>query len=540
LIRSLLTSIESTDRAVTAALEGVALVGEYQLAFPCDIRAASVAGWTSIRVTGMKENSKDALVNRVLSDSEFRILKNIGDAVLITSKDGTIVYVNDAYARILGVPVEAILYRKLCAVQPNSPALKAMANGTECYNVQELKEPPEVGAVCSVLLMPSPEDFTCSVTIMNLINQNLTQQDFKAKQRYVESYLDARIAQGAALPTAFGRLVGMSKNFRIALYMASKASKADFSVLVTGESGVGKELLVRAIHESSHRSNREFVSINCAAIPSTLIESELFGYESGSFTGGRREGKKGLFDQADKGTIFFDEVGDFELSTQAKILRVLEEREFRRIGGQKCVPVDTRVLGATNRELEKMMVEGKFRVDLYYRLNTMTIHVPPLRERGRDIELLAEHFLSVLAEQYKKTAIFSRDTMDIFYAHDWPGNARELRSVVYYALNMTDTDVINPGDLPPYLLLSGAKASLNHRIGSRGHESDGSRRGFIYRDVIDAFEKDLIEVILERYQSRTKAMEALGLSRRSFYLKLKKHGLSEPHRSPGYSIQKKC
>jgi transcriptional regulator of aroF, aroG, tyrA and aromatic amino acid transport len=133
-----------------------------------------------------------------------------------------------------------------------------------------------------------------------------------------------------------------------------------------------------------------------------LIESELFGYASGTFTGGRREGKKGLFDLADKGTIFFDEVGDFELNTQAKILRVLEEGEFRRVGDQKCIPVDTRVLSATNRDLDRMMLDGKFREDLYYRLNTMTIYVPPLRERGRDIELLAEHFLSVLCDRYKK------------------------------------------------------------------------------------------------------------------------------------------
>ena len=474
----------------------------------------------------MKDTSKEALINTVLTASEFRIVKNVCDAVLVTSRDGTIVYVNDAYARMLGVPAEVIVYSKLCNVQPNSLAMRAMANGTEYYNVLELIDPLKAGAVCSVLLMPSPEDFSCSVTIMNVMDQNFTRQDFLAKQRYVESYLDARIAQGAALPTPFHKLVGMSNNFRTALYMASKASKADFPVLVMGDSGVGKELLVRAIHESSHRSNREFVSINCAAIPSTLIESELFGYESGSFTGGRREGKKGLFDQADKGTIFFDEVGDFELSTQAKILRVLEEKEFRRVGGQKCIPIDTRVLSATNRDLERMMVDGKFRVDLYYRLNTMTIHVPPLRERGRDIELLAEHFLSVLGEQSRKVARCSQATMDVFYAHSWPGNARELRSVVNYALNMTDTDVINPSDLPPYLLISDAKASLNQRICPRGHESDGTAHGFIYRDVIDAFEKDLFEVILQRYPSRTKAMQALGLSRRSFYLKLKKHGLS--------------
>ena len=169
------------------------------------------------------------------------------------------------------------------------------------------------------------------------------------------------------------------------------------------------------------------MSINCAAIPGTLIESELFGYASGSHRG-RKEGKKGLFDLADKGTLFFDEVGDFELNAQAKILRVLEEGEFRRVGDQKCIPVDTRILSATNRDLARMMLEGKFREDLYYRLNTMTIHVPPLRERGGDIELLAAHFLSALCRNYKRQVEFSRNTMDIFFAHPWPGNARNCEA----------------------------------------------------------------------------------------------------------------
>ncbi len=468
----------------------------------------------------------DDLIQSVLSNSEFHILKHIGDAVLITSKDGTVVYLNDACSRIMGFPAEAVLHRKLRDFEPDSLALKVMANRTEVLHVQKHVEALKTSVICSVLLIPSAVNFTCSVTIMNRVYQDLACRDVQAKQRYVESYLDAGIAQGADLPSPFRKLAGMSNSFKAALYMAYKASKTDFSVLVMGESGVGKELLVRAIHESSQRRNHEFVSINCAAIPSTLIESELFGYASGSFTGGRREGKKGLFDLADKGTIFFDEVGDFELNTQAKILRVLEEGEFRRVGDQKCIPVDTRVLSATNRDLDRMMLDGKFREDLYYRLNTMTIYVPPIRERGRDIELLAEHFLAVLCERYKKNAGFSQATMDIFYAHGWPGNARELRSVVHYALNMTDSDVINPNDLPHYLLLSEGRAALNKRLPPTGHESEDCGRGFIYRDVMDAFEKDLIEVILNRYRNRTKAMQVLGLSRRSFYLKLKKHGIS--------------
>lgn len=425
----------------------------------------------------------------------------------------------------MGSPAEDLLHRKLNDIEPDSLTLKAMANRTEVVQAHRYVETLKVGVICSVLLIPSPEDFTCSVTIMNRVHQDGASSDFRAKQRYVESYLDAGIARGADLPPAFRKLVGMSDSFKAALYMAYKASKADFSVLVRGESGVGKELLVRAIHESSQRSSHEFVSINCAAIPGALIESELFGYASGSFTGGRREGKKGLFDLADKGTIFFDEVADFELNTQAKILRVLEEGEFRRVGEQKCIPVDTRVLSATNKDLDRMMLDGKFREDLYYRLNTMTVHVPPLRERGRDIELLAEHFLSGFCDHYKKNAAFSQAAMDILFAHAWPGNARELRSVVHYALNMTDSNVIEPNDLPHYLLLSEGKAVLSKRISPPGHEPEDFQRGFVHRDVMDAFEKDLIEVILKRYPSRTKAMQVLGLSRRSFYLKLKKHGI---------------
>jgi transcriptional regulator with PAS, ATPase and Fis domain len=474
----------------------------------------------------LENNPENGLVPAVLSDGEFHILKHIGDAVLITSRDGTVVYANDACCRIMGLPAEAVVRRKLGEIEADSLTLKAMANRTEVVNVRKYVGSLKSGVICSVLLLPSADDFACSVTIMNMVRREAAEGDFQARQRYVESYLDAGMARGADLPAPFNKLVGTSSPFRAALYMAYKASKADFSVLVTGESGVGKELLVRAIHESSNRSVHDFVSINCAAIPGTLIESELFGYASGSFTGGRREGKKGLFDLADKGTIFFDEVADFELNTQAKILRVLEEGEFRRVGDQKCIPVDTRILSATNRDLGRMMLEGKFREDLYYRLNTMTIHVPPLRERGQDVELLAEHFLGALCQHYKRQAKFSRATMDIFFAHPWPGNARELRSVVSYALNMTDSHVIEPADLPHYLLISEGKAELNRRIRPAGVEPENLRRGFVYRNVMDAFEKDLIEAILKRYPSRTKAMEALGLSRRAFYLKLRKHGIS--------------
>ncbi len=474
----------------------------------------------------MDNYPENDLALSVLSKGEFHILKHMGDAVLVTAREGTVVYANDACCPIMGLPAHSLIGQKLGEIEADSLTLRAMANRTEVVNVRKYIDSLKRAVICSVLLLPGAEDFSCAVTIMNLVHREAGEGDLQARQRFVESYLDAGIARGADLPAPFDKLVGTSSPFKAALYMAYKASRADFSVLVTGESGVGKELLVRAIHDSSNRGGHQFVSINCAAIPGTLIESELFGYASGSFTGGRKEGKKGLFDLADKGTLFFDEVADFELNTQAKILRVLEEGEFRRVGDQKCIPVDTRILSATNRDLARMMIEGKFREDLYYRLNTMTIHVPPLRERGGDIELLAQHFLGLLCRDYGREAKFSPETMDIFFAHPWPGNARELRSVVSYALNMTDSDRIQPCDLPHYLLVSDGRAELDRRIPLSADALQNSRRDFVYRDVMDAFEKDLIEAILKRYPTRTRAMEALGLSRRAFYLKLKKHSIS--------------
>ncbi|MDR3569538.1 MAG: sigma 54-interacting transcriptional regulator [Syntrophobacteraceae bacterium] len=473
----------------------------------------------------MEGKAKNAPCASFLSEGELRILEHIEDAVLVASRDGTVVFANDACRPFMGTSAEEMIGKNLSGIEADSLTVKAMANRTEVVNVRKYVEALKCGVMCSVLLLPSPDDFSCAVTIVNRVRREGAREDFETRRRYVESCLDAGMARSVELPAPFSKLIGDSGPFRAALYMAYKASRADFSVLVTGESGVGKELLVRAIHEASNRCSHEFVSINCAAIPGALIESELFGYASGSFTGGRREGKKGLFALSDKGAMFFDEVADFELSTQAKILRVLEEKEFRRVGDQKCIPVDTRILSATNKDLGKMMAEGRFREDLYYRLNTMTIHVPPLRERSGDIEALALHFLAVLCARYKREAKFGRETLDIFFAHPWPGNARELRSVVSYALNMADSNVIEPSDLPHYLLLSGGTSEMDRRIPPSGGDRENFRPGFVYKTAMEAFEKDLIEAILKRYPTRTKAMEALGLSRRAFYLKLKKHCL---------------
>jgi len=248
----------------------------------------------------------------------------------------------------------------------------------------------------------------------------------------------------------FQELVGEDPQFRRALLIAKRAAKSDLPVLIMGESGTGKEILARAIHRTSRRREKALVDVNCAAIPESLIESELFGYERGAFTGARKEGRVGYFDLAHEGTIFLDEIGDASLQAQSKLLRVLEDGCFKRVGGNRNVIVDVRVISATNQDLKKLIAQKTFREDLYYRLNTFTIELPPLRERKNDIPLLVEHFLSQV-EGGDKRMKFLPSTMEILLSYDWPGNVRELKGVVNYAVNMSPSKLVTPNSLPRFL-----------------------------------------------------------------------------------------
>ncbi len=248
----------------------------------------------------------------------------------------------------------------------------------------------------------------------------------------------------------FGRIVGDSPSIREVLKLARKVAESEAStVLLQGESGTGKDLVAKAIHYASPRADAPFVAINCAAIPATLVESELFGYEKGAFTDAKAR-KEGLFEQAEGGTLFLDEIGELALGLQAKLLRVLEEWAFRRVGGLKDVPLDVRVITASNRDLKAEGAAGRFRLDLYYRLSVIQIDIPPLRERGEDVLLLARHFVASLGErQGRRFSGLSPEAADAFRRYLWPGNVRELRNVIERALILEEGDVITTGTLPP-------------------------------------------------------------------------------------------
>ena len=293
-------------------------------------------------------------------------------------------------------------------------------------------------------------------------------------------------------------------------------------VLIRGESGTGKELIARAIHRQSLRTDKPFVEVNCAAIPDELIESELFGHERGAFTGATTK-RRGKFEVADGGTIFLDEVGDMSLKTQAKVLRVLQEQTFERVGGSDTLTVDVRVIAASNKNLEEDIRKGRFREDLFYRLNVIPFEVPPLRERREDIALLATHFLGLFSREYgKRQKALRPEAMELLLQYAWPGNVRELRNVIERMVIMVPQESIALDDLAPSLRLRGPSEAP--AAPGPADTMEGS-----LREAKDEFEKAFIlRRLREMHWNITRAAERLGIERSNLHRKMKAYGIEGP------------
>jgi len=302
-----------------------------------------------------------------------------------------------------------------------------------------------------------------------------------------------------------GDIIGTSENMQEVFRLVEKIARTDATTLIRGESGTGKDLIAREIHMQSLRSTKPFVSINCAALPETLLESELFGHARGAFTGAVMT-KRGLFEEADGGTVFLDEIGDISLALQAKLLRFLQNREFIRVGETTVRCVDVRVIVATNKDLEAAIERGDFRSDLYYRLNVITIHLPPLRERRSDIPLLAKHFARKFAAKCLKGPIsFSHGAMDALVGYDWPGNVRELENVIERALILMEGDDLDICDLPDEVV----KARESRKSREQGHRKDEH-----FYEAVDEYKRELICEALEKSDGvQAKAADILGLKR---------------------------
>jgi len=307
-------------------------------------------------------------------------------------------------------------------------------------------------------------------------------------------------------------IIGNSKAMQRVYDLLAQVCNSDATVLIRGESGVGKELVAQAIHDNSPRAQEAFVKVNCAALPETILESELFGHEKGAFTGAIAQ-RKGRFELAHGGTIFLDEVGDLATLTQIRLLRVLQEREFERVGGMETIHTDVRVIAATNRDLEKLVADGTFRQDLYYRLNVFPIHVPPLRERGADILLLADLFVQRYSQANNKSIRrIATPAIDMLTAYHWPGNVRELENCIERAVLVSQDDAIHGHHLPP--TLQTAEAS--------GTTHDGTLQA-----ALEGFERELIiEALKSARGNKAKAARALGITERIMGLRVAKYGIN--------------
>lgn len=322
----------------------------------------------------------------------------------------------------------------------------------------------------------------------------------------------------------FEDIIGESEQMLVALEQAKLGAKTPATILLRGESGTGKELFAHAIHNESDRKYNRFVRVNCAALSETLLESELFGYEEGAFSGARRGGKKGLFEEANHGSIFLDEIGEMTPSTQAKLLRVMQEKEIVRVGGTKAIPVDVRVITATNVNIEKAMAEGKFREDLYYRMNRYPISIPPLRQRLEDIDSLSKRLIQKINLDYgRNVSGLTEGALDRLRSYSWPGNVRELENVLGRAMIF-----LNPQE---------EWIDEDHISFMESEEQEEKEQqelavsqfeGETLSDAVEAFEAQLIKQTLEKHQfNRTKTAKTLGISIRNLYYKMDKYQLAK-------------
>ncbi len=439
------------------------------------------------------------------------------DAISVVDQNGLGVMINPAYTRITGLNEKDII---------GKPATVDIAEG-ESIHMQVIKtKKPIKGALIKVgplhkevLVNAAPiivdGELRGSVGVIHDMSEITKLSDELKNAKDIIRSLEAKYT--------FEDIIGKDPLMVAAVEKARKAAEIPITVLLRGESGTGKEIFAHSIHNASERKYRKFVRVNCSAIPETLLESELFGYDEGAFTGARKGGRKGLFEEADKGTIFLDEIGEIPPGTQSKLLRVLQEKEFVRVGGTKSINVDVRVIAATNVDLEAAIDKGSFRADLYYRLNVLPIRIPPLRMRKGDVYDLCIFFIRKLNQQYGRNVLdISQQAIRHLKEYNWPGNVRELENVIGRAIiNMKIGDtVILDSHLPQFERL--LRKDEAHTV----QEEEYSSTSMTLEDVVEQAEKRYIEqVIKECSNNKTKAARLMDISLRSLYYKLERYGL---------------
>ena len=429
------------------------------------------------------------------------------DGLCVLDQDGTGLYMNPAAATICNYSIEEFV---------GSNINEALKKGEISDSVTSLvtRKRQVVTKIINirgvdVLVTGTPlldKDGTVSKVILNV--RDIYELNNLKMDKLLSIALQNRQAVADEFPLDplpdLEHIVAKSKAFRNVIKLILRITKVDSTVYLRGESGVGKEVVVNLLHQYSARANKPLIKVNCSAIPAPLLEAELFGYEKGAFTGADQRGKPGLFEQADGGTILLDEIGDMPLDLQAKILRVLQEHEVMRIGGRKTIPLNIRVVSATNKDLNELVKEGKFRLDLYYRLNIVPIEIPPLRERKEDIAPLAYFFLQKKNAKYQLNVKFAPGTIHLFSDYDWPGNVREMENMIERLVVMSENNEISWSDLPFI------------------HEQPRTMLQKPLKDLLLEIEHKIIVEKMQQYKTTRKTAEVLGISQSALVKKMQR------------------
>ncbi|MBK5446636.1 MULTISPECIES: sigma-54 interaction domain-containing protein [unclassified Peribacillus] len=458
----------------------------------------------------------DAHETEKLNRALDAIIENSYDGIYITDQNGITLYTNSAIERITGIPKEYYigksvdqlikrgilntsvthkvvkLRRTVSVVQDNFAGKETLITGSPVFNEEgEIEQ-----VVTNIRDLSDLNELMHELTKVNELNNQYKQEIEKLRKI-----------------TSQDGVVFVSDKMKMIYEIAERISDIDATVLILGETGVGKDVLARNIYNRSIRSKKgDFVKINCGAIPADLLESELFGYEGGAFTGANQKGKPGMFEVAESGILFLDEVGELPLQLQVKLLRALQEREIQRIGGTKPKKIDVRIIAATNRNLLEMVKVGEFREDLYYRLNVIPITIPPLRERREDILALTDLFLTKANEQYKFSKEIDSRLKEYFFQYDWPGNVRELNNIVERLVVLTNNQLLSLSDLPEEY----QQVNQNH---------SNLKGTLTLKEAVERAEKEILTKAAQTYQTTYEIAEALDSSQATIVRKLKKYQL---------------
>ena len=453
-------------------------------------------------------------LEKVFSSTEFaeqwylQILDSINDGILVVDKQLIVRYINSEYTRITGVAANKILGCQLTEIRPGAMLPQVVVTGQPRAGVY--RREGEIEYLVDMAPITVAGAVIGGVSIVKDITEvcRLSEQVKKFVKKI--DYLKTRVTLMYRAKYVFTDIVGNSAAINEAIRVAKRVAQGDSDILITGESGTGKEVFAQAVHNASRRALGPFVALNCAAIAPALVESELFGYEEGSFTGAKKGGRMGLFEMASGGTIFLDEIAELSLEVQAKLLRVLQERSIRRIGETSEIALDIRVIAATNKNIYQMVRENKFREDVYYRLNVLNIDLPPLRDRGSDIAMLANSFFEVYFRKTGKNFVVDPQLMITLSRYSWPGNVRELRNVIESAVNMCDGNRITISHLPKWF-----------KVTDEGQRVFNSSLAA----MVQEFERSTICTMLDHYGSsvtdKRRIAQELGISVATLYNKIK-------------------